>query len=179
MQLTSSRSNRILAAIILILITGSMTGCTATEEAEVLSDLQTAYTTLDQNRSLAEQFVRDVKSDLDPSDPAYQQVMQSYEQAKEAYNSYLDGVEGGDPNGSRSLRSHSSPRELKDTAADFLADATSALKPSVNTRRIPFQRAITIPDNLSRALKALPKKTRATVIDQFDDQVRWRSWSQM
>jgi hypothetical protein len=156
-----------------------LTGCNPTEESDTISDLQTALSDLTQNRSLTEQFVRDIKSSLDPGDPAYVQAMESYQDARDVYNRYLDSVESGrKQNDERSLRG-ASPRDVQNATADFLADATRALKPSVNTRKIAFQRAVVIPENLPSNFTSLPKKVRNRIIDNVDDQVRWRSWSQM
>jgi hypothetical protein len=154
-------------------------GCTAAEESEVITQLQTGLSDLQQNRALTEQFVRDIKATVDPSDPGYAQAMDSYQDARQAYDHFLDMVEADkDAVPSRSLRNYG-PVEIQNATADFLADATSVLKPTVNTRRIPFQRAVVIPDNLQTTLNKLPKKARDKVIDQFDRQVRWRSWSQL
>lgn len=154
-------------------------GCTGTQEAETVTALQNALTNLVQNRSLTEQFVRDVKSSTDPSDPAYVEAMESYQDARDLYNRYLDAVESGTPvEKDRSLR-HASPRDVENVTADFLSEATRALKPSVDTRRVAFQRAVMLPENLQTTLSKLPKKAREHLINQFDDQVRWRSWSQM
>ena len=168
-----------LSAVVLSLCIIPLTGCTPTEETETVSALQTGLTDLTQNRSLTEQFVRDVKATTDPSDPTYVQVMESYQDARDVYNRYLDSVESGRKESSdRSLRTVS-PRSVQNATADFLADATRALKPSINTRRVAFQRAVVVPENLQSTLATLPKKARGKLIDQFDDQVRWRSWSQL
>jgi len=170
---------KLLLPIALLSVTLATTGCTSTEEAETVTALQNALSELTQNRSLTEQFVRDVKSTTDPSDPSYIQAMESYQDARDVYNRYLDAVESGShADKDRSLR-HTSPRDVENATADFLSDATRALRPSANTRRIAFQRAVIVPDNLQATLAKLPKKAREQLIDQFDDQVRWRSWSQM
>jgi hypothetical protein len=110
-------------------------GCTPAEEQEALTQMQTALSNLEQNRSLTEQFVRDIKATIDPSDPGYLQAIQSYQEAREAYDHYLDGVEtNGKALTSRSLRIYG-PDEVRNATADFLADATSVLKPNVDTRR--------------------------------------------
>jgi len=154
-------------------------GCTPAEEQEALTQMQTALSNLEQNRSLTEQFVRDIKATVDPSDPGYLQAIQSYEDAREAYDHYLDAVEtNGKALTSRSLRIYG-PNEVRNATADFLADATAVLKPSVNTRRIPFQRAIVVPDDLQANLHKIPKKVRDKMIDGFDTQVRWRTWGQL
>ena len=156
-----------------------LVGCTPTEKAELVAQLQTALNGLEQNRSLTEQFVRDIKATVDPADPGYVQAMESYQDARDSYNHFLDGVEtNGRALTERSLR-QADPMEVRNVTADFLADATSVLKPSLNTRRIPFQRAIVIPQELQGTLQKLPKKARDRLIDKFDDQVRWRSWGQL
>jgi outer membrane murein-binding lipoprotein Lpp len=173
------RTVRILVIAAAVTPTVLLNGCTPTEETETVTALQTALTDLTQNRSLTEQFVRDVKSSADPSDPAYVQAMESYQDARDAYNRYLDAIESGRKvDGERSLRG-ASPLGVQNAAADFLADATRALRPSINTRRVAFQRAVVVPENLQGTLSKLPKKARSRVVDQFDEQVRWRSWSQL
>jgi len=154
-------------------------GCTPAEEEEAITDAQTALTDLSADRSLTEQFVRDLKANCDSESPACAQAMSSYEDARDTYNRYLDDVENGNvPQGERSLH-HSSPRDVENAATDFLSDATRALKPSVNTRQVAFQRAVIIPNNLQYSLSKLPKKARRNIVEQFDDQVRWRSWEQL
>ena len=177
--MTHRKSRHAIVLALALITVPALTGCTPTEESETISGLQTALSDLTQNRSLTEQFVRDVKSSLDPGDPAYVQAMESYQDARDTYNRYLDTVESGQKrDSSRSLRG-SSPRDVQNAAADFLADATRALKPTANTRKIAFQRAVIIPDNLSSNLASLPKKVRGRIVDNVDEQVRWRSWSQM
>ena len=154
-------------------------GCTPPEENASLAALQAGLSALVANRTLAEQFVRDVKTSVSPNDPSYQQAMESYEEARDSYNRFLDSVEYG------AAKSHSPRNELQlgmdaqDSTAGFLQDATRALKPSMNTRAINFRRAVEIPDRLAANLHQLPKKQRAALVQRFDDQVRWRSWGQM
>lgn len=167
-----------LRMLLALLFAGSLTGCTPQEE-DALAALQAGLSSLQANRVLTEQCVREVKGGVVPSDPAYSEVMEGYGDAREAYNAYLDSVENlGRQTHSRSFRTVE-PLDVQNATADFLADVTSALKPSVNTRRIPFQRAVVIPTDLSRALKKLPKKSRERILDNFDRQVRWKQWSQV
>jgi len=51
-----------LSAIVLVGICSLLSGCTSAEETEVISGLQTALSDLQANRSLTEQFVRDIKA---------------------------------------------------------------------------------------------------------------------
>jgi hypothetical protein len=176
--MTQTKIARLFATALLTSLV-ALTGCTPAEETQAITYLQGALTDLSQNRALTEQFVRDIKSTANPDDPSYSQAMDSYEDARDTYNRYLDDVESGVPqDGARSLH-HSSPRDVENATADFLQDATRALKPSLNTRKIAFQRAVVVPDNLQATLAKLPKKARRNITEQFDDQVRWRSWGQL
>ena len=175
----TSRFRSAALAVALSCLCAGLSGCTSEEETNTITTLQAALNNLVQNRSLTEQFVRDIKANADPSDPGYVQAMDSYQDARDSYDHYLDSVENGRQSvPTRSLR-RSSPTDVQNATADFLADATSVLKPTVNTRRIPFQRAVVIPDNLQATLNKLPKKAREKLIDEFDQQVRWRSWGQL
>lgn len=181
MQIVRLKSARqVVGASAVFLLCVTLAGCTGAEETEVVTTLQTALNNLVQNRSLTEQFVRDVKASVSPSDPKYAELMDTYQEARTSYDRYLDQIEDGrkDPPTSRSMR-RVGPNDVRNSTADFLAEATSVLKPDANTRRIPFQRAVVIPDNLRATLQKLPKKAREKLIDQFDAQVRWRSWGQL
>lgn len=151
-------------------------GCTAAEESADVAALETALNSLMQNRSLTEQFVRDVKVSVDPSDPEYLRTMETYQDARDAYNRFLDSAESAPPSGS--VKSET-PLDVRNATADFLAEATSALRPSVNTRRVPFQRAVVIPENLQKQFAKLPKHARESIIGDLDKQVRWKPWSQL
>lgn len=164
---------------IVILLCGLIGGCTPTETTDALAALQSGLSTLVANRTLAEQFVRDVKTSVNPSDPAYIQSMESYEEARDSYNRFLDTVENGSAKGKSPQHEMQLGLDAQDSTAGFLQDATRALKPSMNTRAIDFRRAVQIPDNLAANLHKLPAHKRGKLIDQFDSQVRWRSWGQM
>jgi hypothetical protein len=166
-------------AVMLLLPLPILTGCTPTQETDTATLLQSALSDFTQNRSLAEQCVRDVKSRLDPSDPGYQQVMESYQDARESYNQYLDAVESGQKHqSSRSLR-QTSPSAVEGTASDFIADVSRALRPTEVRSRGEFARSVVVPDNLQSAVSKLPKSVRNRLVDKFDGQIRWRSWNQL
>ena len=154
-------------------------GCTPQEKVDTVAALQSALSTLVANRTLAEQFVRDVKSSVSPNDPTYQQAMESYEEARDSYNRFLDSVEYGAVKGQSPRNEMQLGMDAQDSTAGFLQDATRALKPSMNTRSINFRRAVEIPDGLASDLHRLPRRARGALVQRFDDQVRWRSWGQM
>lgn len=175
-------NKRMLAFPIPALILAGMlglTGCTPTQSANDVAALESALGTLIQNRSLTEQFVRDVKSSAAPGDPAYQEVMESYNDARDAYNHFLDTVETGTNHGTSQKAQLRAAVDAQEASAQFLREATRTLNPSFNTRGIDFQRAIQIPDTLPHQFCQLPRKARGTIIEKVDRQIRWRSWGQM
>lgn len=179
MLLNKKALSSIATAGIVLLLCVFTGGCTPTEETNTLAALQSALSTLVANRTLSEQFVRDVKTSVDPTDPAYQQAMESYEEARDSYNHFLDTVEDGAAKGKHTRQQMQLDLDAQNSAAGFLQDATRALKPSMNTRGIDFRRAIQIPANLAANLHRLPRHQRGALVEQFDNQVRWRSWGQM
>jgi len=179
-MLVINKSISVLSATgILLLFCVFVGGCTSAEEGDTLSALQSALSTLVANRTLAEQFVRDVKTSVNPSEPEYQQAMESYEEARDSYNHFLDNVESGAGKAKSPKREMQLGLDAQNSTADFFQDATRALKPSINTRAIDFRRAVELPNNLEENLHKLPKRTRSSLVDQLDNQVRWRSWGQM
>lgn len=157
-----------------------LTGCTPTQISDTQSVLQTALADFTQNRSLTEQYVRDVKARVDPSDPAYVQAMESYQDARDSFNRYLDVLESGKSGGqSRSLSRTLSSVSVEGAAEDFISDATRAMRPNDVRHRGEFRRSVVIPEDLQSAVAKVPKKIRNRMVDQFDDQVRWRSWGQL
>jgi len=160
----------------LALVFGSTTACSSTA---AIGALQAALTSLVQNKSLAEQFVRDVKTSVDPTDPVYQQVMESYEEARDSYNNFLNSVELAAKTNQSKPDLSESAESAQNATADFLESATKTLRPNANTRGIAFRRAIVLPEGLPKDLSELPKKSRQDVINHFDREVRWRSWRQL
>jgi hypothetical protein len=152
-----------------------LTGC----DPAVTAALDTALGKLVSNKNLSEQFVRDIKATIEPTDSVYGQLMDRYEDSKDSYNHLLDSVEKA----ARTNRSSPSVDEALERAqtssAEFLAQATRSLRPDLNTRGIAFERAISVPEGLPESLHKLPGKYRNRLIDQFDKQIRWRSWRQI
>jgi hypothetical protein len=158
-----------------IIIVTSSVFATACNTAADIADLQDAIDTYVQNKSLAEQFVRDLKTSLSPSDPALPQIMQSYYDARDSYNHFLDEAEAAAKNRSHSNLSEA-VQDAEDNSTQFLEAATRALRPTLNTRSISFARGIVIPTSLPKDLNRLSPKLRDRAIDKLDHQIRWRSW---
>ncbi len=170
-----------LSAVILGAMTSAgLTGCTAEQESEAISTITSAIGDLSANRALAERFVRDVKTNLSPSSDAYEQARESYDDAVKANNHYVDVIEGvGLGASSRAWANADAVTEARTASADFLADASAALEPSGTTRKIKFNRAVTIPDDLPRKFHKLKKKAREEVMGGADRLVRWQPWGSL
>ena len=171
---------RLLALIICVGLIG-LTGCTTVQEQEVAAALQAALANLTANRALVEQFGREVRTSVDPSDPLYSDLMQSYEDARDEYNNYLTEVEleGIRHHSASAAALASASQKAQDTTSQFLARATRTLDPNSNIRGAGFHRAVTIPESLPRDLHNLPKRYRQNLISTFDSQVRLRSWGKL
>jgi hypothetical protein len=129
-----------------------------------------------------EQYGRDVKTSVDPSDPSYSDLMQSYEEARDEYNHYLDEVESD----VTTHHSHHSTaalapavRKAQDATSQFLAHATRTLDPNSGIRGVEFRKAVIFPQSLTRDLHHVPETYRQDLISTFDEQVRMRSWGRL
>lgn len=157
----------------------ALIGCPSAVTAEAQVLLQQGLSALTQNREIVEQSVSDVKSALSPSDPRYLDAMESYGEAKESYDRFLESVESGDKTPhTRSVRGRTAT-DVQDKTIAFLKDASRALAPNANTRKIPYERAVIVPDGLSAQVNRLPKRVREQLLDEFDRDVRWRRWGDL
>lgn len=166
-------------SIMLLFATVALTGCTPVEEQDTVSALEAALKSLMQNRALVEQFGRDIKTSVDPTDPHYADLMESYEEARDSYNHFLDVVELEVAARHPKTELEPSVKAAQDATASFLAEATRTLKPHSTLRGEAFQRAIVIPDNLAIQLRRLPKSDRREIISRFSEPVRVRAWGQL
>jgi Ni,Fe-hydrogenase I large subunit len=174
---------RYIASITVLLLVSApsmlVVGCTPTDEAATVAGLESAYSTLTQNRTLAEQFVRDIKSSVPATDPTYQQARESYEDAVGAYNRYLDQVEMSSGKARDLASAEGVESDAQSSVTDFLANATRTLQPGASTSRSLLRKAAPLPSNLDRALATVPRRQRQALIDKLDRQVRWRSWGEL
>lgn len=169
-------------ALSLLLLTSSallIAGCTPREEDATVAALETAYNTLSQNRTLAEQFVRDIKESVPPTDPSYQQARESYDDAVGAYNRYLDQVELAGEQKRDLASAEAVVSDAQSSVTDFLASATKTLQPGASTSRSLLRKAAPLPPQLGRTLATVPHRQRQALVDKLDGQVRWRSWGDL
>jgi len=160
---------------VLLLATTVMTGCSSAD----ITEFQNALSSFTKNKSMAEQFVRDIKASVSPDDPSYIQTLEAYEDAKDSYNHLLYQMENAVKMNRYRLNLNSAVDDAQSKTAEFLKIAAHTLRPSMRTTQIPFERALEIPDTLPKALHDLPAKSRGKLVDRFDEDVRWRSWRQL
>jgi hypothetical protein len=155
------------------------TGCTQTEETEVLSAVQGAVDSLSQNRALIEQFGRDIQSQVDKQDQQYPELMEQYEEARDAYNQYLDVTEQSAVGGAQKGDLDRSVRVVRNTSARFIESATRALAPNMNVRGIAVRNAIDLPPDVAEALKKIPMKQRKAIVHKYVENLQVRSWGNL
>ncbi len=150
-------------------------GCNPQQEAAFSSALS-ALSSLQQNKSLGEQFARDVKSEVAPDDGSYITLLETYEDARNTYNRFIDrlgaAVTANDSKADLSTEYEETQRKV----AAFLRLASQTLDPSLDQRGVPFQRAIEIPKTLPKALHDLPARSRNEIVTHVAQSARWRSW---
>jgi hypothetical protein len=142
---------------------------------EAVTAIDAAVDTLESNKALAETFVRDVKT-ASLSDSEYQDVRDSYESARNAYNDVITALEAVAKKqpGKDSLPQLTTSAEA--ASADFLQKASRALDPSYNLQSVDLVRAITIPVDVAPGLKKLPRAYANGMINQYDRKIRWMAW---
>jgi hypothetical protein len=138
-----------------------------------------AVSVLQQNKALAEQFVKDVKGAYDAEDPQYRSLMEQYEDARDAYNGYIAQIDPATSSGRSLANSESSADNAQQSAVNFISAATRSLDRNNSYRGVSLDRAIRIPNNLPADFKNLPGSARKLLSDRLRDDVRWKSWSQL
>jgi hypothetical protein len=156
----------------------SLSGCNQAED-DLLAALQSGLTTLQQNKQMAEQGVRDIKAGVKPSDPNYAQAMDDYEKARYQYGQYLDGVEDDHYSSHEGSARDVQISDVQTSTTDFISDVLVACHPGMNPRSILRGRTIEVPNDLQATLHKLSKKSRRKIVENFDRQVRWEPWSDL
>jgi hypothetical protein len=156
-----------------------MSGCTPLEEEQTLTDVQAALSQLTQNRAMAEQFGRDIKTNVSPSTTTYADLMESYEEARDSYNHFLNAVESDGMGRASQDVVTPSMTDAQNATYDFIEAASKTLNPGGDVRGVSIRRAIKMPVNLPAQLQRIPKAERRRLVKQFGEQVQWRSWGQL
>lgn len=166
-----------LAVFICTFNTSSCSPGTLQTASQAIEDLNT----LVQNRTLAEQFVRDIKANVDPSEPVYSKLLESYDQARDSNSRFLDEIEAPGSHRARAIRSRfdTAKQRAEESMAAFLDSATRTLRPTASMRSAELKRVAALPDNVATILQTVPKTQRAKYIRKFDSSVRWHTWNEL
>jgi len=169
----------IVTALVVASALCGISGCTSAEEQETEAAIQSALTTLTANRALVEQFGRDIKTRVSPDSPVYSDLMESYEEARDSYNHFLDSVAAAGANEPVNGEIEPAMVDAESSTAGFIQSASRALDPAGEARGLTAHRAIKLPVNISAQLQRLPRSFRKRIVKQFGGQVYWRSWGQL
>ena len=143
-----------------------------------LAELPGIVTQLLTDKNTVESFVQDLKKNVDSNTKGYSSVERKYEDARAAYDGYLDAVKLAVLNNQPKTNLAFLTENVRTKTARFLAEATKDLAPTVDTRGVQFEKAINPPTSLHTQICKLPKQYRATALQQLEDQLRWKSWDQ-
>lgn len=168
------------AFLSIVACTLNTTGCSPSEN-HAASQAMSLLNTFIQNKTLAEQFVRDIKADVDPSEPVYSKLLESYDEAKSSYDRLLDELEAPGSHHGRSIRPRldGAKRKAEESMATFLDTAAHTLRPTVSFRSAELKTVAALPDDLAVVLESVPKAERARYAHDLDSAVRWRSWNEL
>ena len=154
----------------------SLSGCTAEQEDDTLLALQGALSSLTQNRAIIEQFGRDIQSQVDKQDQQYPELMEQYEESRDAYNQYLEATKQRALGNAQDDDVDRAARAVRDTSSHFIESASRTLSPNTNLRGMAIRNAVDLPPGLSEVLTKIPKKARKMVIEKYMQNLRVRSW---
>jgi hypothetical protein len=153
--------------------------CSPAEIADVQAAEQAALNALSANKSLAEQFVKDVKRNVDKDDPQYESIQATYERARDEYNQYLSRLQATIKSGRSDHTSADSIEHLNHANTEFVSSAARGLDPSANNnRRLDYEKAIVIP-SLPPSARKLSRDARGLLADKIITDARWQPWSQL
>jgi hypothetical protein len=155
------------------------TGCTPAEVQAVKTDVSAGLAALEANKSLAEQFVRDVKGNMDLADPRFDGIMERYERARDDYNSYLSQMETSARTGQKVLNVQTMADTLASSTTNFISAAARGLDPNVSNRNLQVSGAIVVPPMLSRSVLKLQRDVRKAIADRLATDLHWKAWDQL
>jgi hypothetical protein len=102
--------------------------------------------------------------------------MEQYEEARDAYNQYLDATKQSALGNAQSDEVDGAARAVRNTSARFIANAARALAPNTALRGVAIRNAIDLPAGLPEALKRIPKRERKLVVEKYMQNLHVRSW---
>jgi hypothetical protein len=165
-------------APLLVLSLVLLSGCSPAEVQAVTSDITTALNDLEKNKSLSEQFVRESKKNVVTGDSQYEDIIESYERAREKYNNYLSQIEETARTGQPASLESERFEAVKASAREFIATAARGIDPNYRVRAIDLNTAIMLSPKLV-SVRKLPLPVRTAIADRIAADLHWKSWSEL
>jgi hypothetical protein len=158
------------AALPLLFVLG-FSGC---DLQNVEQDITQATTAFQQDKSLVEGFVADMKRSYAPNTPDYQQAESLYYKARKLNDSVLGTISLAASTGDRSITPDRSIEDARSAMTTFVQSATDSLSPG--DRGLPIAAAFALVPAIHEIISKLPKNKGADHAQKLVDQVRWRAW---
>jgi hypothetical protein len=147
--------------------------CTGCDLTQLSQDAQTAVATFQQDKSVVENLVADVKRSFTPDAPEYQAAEAKYFQARRSYDAYLGQINLAATTGDRSINAGDSQQSATDAMNSFVRSAAVSLAPG--DRSLAAIALAGLP-SIYKLLTGLPKNRKAEVTRGLIDHVQWRAW---
>jgi hypothetical protein len=158
------------AALPLLFVLG-FSGC---DLQNLQQDVAQATTAFQQDKSLVEGFVADIKRSYAPNTPDYQQAESLYYTARKLNDSVLGTISLAASTGDRSITPDRSIEDARSAMTNFVQTATASLSPG--DRALPIAAAFALLPAVHEIISRLPKNKGAEHAQKLVDQVRWRTW---
>ena len=162
-----------------LVTTLASSGCKLQQKL-VIDTLTAALQNLKDSRELMETYGRDIKKRYSADQDAFKAGEARYEAARAAFTGYLSAMKVAALTGEKeSATIASSAQDVVSASVEFLSGATHELDPTLNTRKIPFARALTIPSTIPIGLYSLSLRDRQMAVRAVQEQATWAPWSEL
>jgi hypothetical protein len=173
--------------ILLLGVVVSQVACNLKVEDAVLSGIEAGATTginttiedLKSSRELVEAFAHDIKQRYKDDDERYVTSESKFEAARAALDGYFAALRLAVLNTETSEVLLTPAQEATSAVSDFVGYATQQLDPTLDTRKIPFTRAVSLPKAVPRWVGRIGRDRRQAALQGLADQVMWRRWAEL
>jgi hypothetical protein len=176
MQINKTIRTRLAMAVLITTIVLSV-GCTPQQETAVTNAVSAALQNLKDARELMEAFGRDIKRTYGPDEEAYRSSESRYAAARSAYQGYIAALKIAVLSDAGAATLANPAQDATAACSEFMATATQLLDPTVNTRKVSFGRAISLPTNIPAGLHGVPMRSREAMVRVLEDQISWAAWA--
>jgi hypothetical protein len=160
------------SSAVLVVLAIAQFGCDTTS---ALNDLSSLLNRMVDDKSMLEQFVRDIKKApvRGVDSPDYLVAQRSYAEVQAAQAAYLGAVRVAALSGAKSANLDSLVTPAKEKSSQFISAALKALG---QQRALPPDGVVTFTKDLHRQICRVPLHYRAEALDELERQTRLASW---